>query len=75
MKKQSYTVIYEADLEDGGFVATVPALPGCLSQGDTLEEAERNITEAIELYLEVLQDDNLPAPVEHIWQGRVEVAV
>jgi predicted RNase H-like HicB family nuclease len=38
--------------EEGGFTATVPALPGCISQGDTREEALANIREAIELYEE-----------------------
>ncbi|MBE7558378.1 type II toxin-antitoxin system HicB family antitoxin [bacterium] len=38
--------------EDGGFTVFVPALPGCLSEGDTREEALANIREAIELYLE-----------------------
>jgi len=75
MKKRSYTVIYEADPE-GGFVASVPALPGCYSQGDNLEDTKKNIIEAIELYLETLQDENLAPPVEkNILQGRVEVAV
>ena len=75
MKKLSYTVIYEADPE-GGFVASVPALPGCYSQGDSLKDAKKNITEAIGLYLETLQNDNEALPVEHnISQGRVEVAV
>ena len=75
MKKRSYTVIYEADPE-GGFVASVPALPGCYSQGDNLEDTKKNIIEAIELYLETLQDENLAPPVEKsILQGKVEVAV
>lgn len=39
-------MIYEEDPE-GGFVVSVPVLPGCYSQGDTLEEAEKNITEAM----------------------------
>jgi len=38
--------------EDGGYTVTVPALPGCISEGDTVEEAMRNIREAVELYLE-----------------------
>jgi len=42
--------------EDGGYTALVPALPGCISEGDTLEEALRNIREAVELYLEPLED-------------------
>jgi len=47
--------------EDGGFTAVVPALPGCISEGDTREEALRNIREAIELYLEPVEDDVLPS--------------
>jgi predicted RNase H-like HicB family nuclease len=39
--------------EDGGYWAEVPALPGCFSQGDTLEELQENIKEAIEGYLSV----------------------
>ena len=46
-----YTVILQQE-SDGGFVATVPALPGCVSQGDTRGEALTNIQEAIEVYLE-----------------------
>ena len=43
--------------EEGGFTASAPSLPGCISEGDTREEALRNIREAIELYLEPV--DNL----------------
>ena len=46
-----YTVVLERE-EDGGYVASVPALPGCVSQGDRRAEALANIQEAIELYLE-----------------------
>ena len=46
---QYYAVFQEED--DGGFSVWVPSLPGCCSQGDTLEEATNNIREAIELYL------------------------
>ena len=51
--KRTYHVIIEQD-EDGGFIGKVPELPGCLSQGDTLDELMINIREAIELCLEVL---------------------
>lgn len=47
----SYTVILQQE-SDGGFVATVPALPGCVSQGDTRAEAMANIREAIAVYIE-----------------------
>ncbi|WP_309493613.1 type II toxin-antitoxin system HicB family antitoxin [Candidatus Hecatella orcuttiae] len=49
------TVIVED--ETGGYVAFVPALPGCHTQGDTLGELMRNIKEAIELYLETLAEE------------------
>ena len=45
------TVVLEAQKE-GGFTVYVPSLPGCISQGETKEEALKNIKEAIELYLE-----------------------
>ena len=43
--------------DEGGFTAIVPALPGCISEGDTFEDAMQNIREAIELYLEPIEDD------------------
>jgi predicted RNase H-like HicB family nuclease len=43
--------------DEGGFTAYVPSLPGCISEGETREEAFRNIREAIELYLEPVDDD------------------
>ena len=42
--------------EDGGYTALVPSLPGCISEGDTREEALANIREAIELYLEPVEE-------------------
>ena len=43
--------------DEGGFTALIPSLPGCISEGDTVEDALRNIEEAIELYLEPVEDD------------------
>ncbi len=43
--------------EDGGYTVYVPSLPGCVSEVDTIEEALANIREAIELYLEPVEDD------------------
>ncbi len=43
--------------DEGGYTATVPSLPGCISEGDTREKALENIKEAIELYLEPVDDD------------------
>jgi predicted RNase H-like HicB family nuclease len=58
-----YTVILEQEA-DGGHVVSVPALPGCVSQGDTRVEALANIREAIELYLEDCRDAGDPVPAE-----------
>jgi predicted RNase H-like HicB family nuclease len=48
-------VVFEPS-DEGGFTVYVPALPGCVSEGDTLEEARTNIREAIELYLEPIEE-------------------
>jgi antitoxin HicB len=50
-KIQPYMAFFEEE-EDGGYSVSVPALPGCFSQGDTFEEAKKNIEEAIRLYLD-----------------------
>jgi predicted RNase H-like HicB family nuclease len=74
-KTYSFSVYYEG-AKEGGFVAIVPALPGCHTQGETLEEAERNIRESIELYLESLAAHGEPLPEERkSFQGRVSVPV
>ena len=71
----SFSVIYEAAPE-GGYVAYVPALPGCYTQGETLEEAEENVKEAISVYLESLLAHKEPLPVEkRVLQGKVEVKI
>ena len=51
-----FQVVLEEDLEDGGYVVHCPALKGCWSQGDTIEEALGNIKEAIAGYLKTLND-------------------
>lgn len=56
-------VIYPG--EDGYYVAEVPSLPGCISQGESREAALANIKEAIEIYIAALREDNLAVPDEH----------
>ena len=58
-----YTVVLERE-EDGGYVASVPALPGCVSQGESRGEALANIREAIELYVEDCREAGDPVPTE-----------
>ena len=73
-KVLSYSVFYEQ--AEGGYVAFVPSLPGCHTQGETLEETERNVREAVALYLESLIAHGEPVPEEgSSFQGRVTVPV
>lgn len=58
-----YTVLLEREA-DGGYVVSVPALPGCISQGDTRDEALANIREAIALYIEDCRVAGDPVPTE-----------
>ncbi len=58
-----YTVIIEKGIESG-FVAKVPALRGCVSQGKTRADAMKNVKEAVETYVESLLADGLPVPTE-----------
>jgi len=58
-----YTIILTQGNE-GGFVARVPALPGCVSQGRTRRETIRNVKEAVSVYIEALVEDGFPVPRE-----------
>jgi predicted RNase H-like HicB family nuclease len=54
-----YTEVILEPSDDGGFTLFVPSLPGCISEGDTREEALKNIRDAIELYLGPVDEDHL----------------
>lgn len=69
---REYAVIYEQGETNWG--AIVPDLPGCVSIGDTLEQVQENIKEAIALYLEVLQERGEPIPEPKHRIGNVVVA-
>ncbi len=74
----TYAVVFEPDLEAGGYVVTCPALPGLVTEGDTLEEARAMAADAIHAYLESLREDGLPLPASDVTGGeslRVPVAV
>ena len=68
-----YRVLIEQD-EDGVYVVEVPALPGCISQGQTREEAVESIKEAIAAYIESLEAHDEPIPPS-ITEELVEVRV
>lgn len=72
MNQLRYTGLIEKN-EDDGYTVTVPSLPGCISEGDTWDEAIENITEAIEGYLEVLDGLHKPIPVEVTVQTHKEI--
>ena len=58
-----YTVVFEPD-EKGGYVVYVPSLPGCVTEGDTFEQAVAMVKDAIRGYLEVLKEENQEIPIE-----------
>ena len=78
MEKRTYTVNIEP-CEEGGFWAYVPALPGCFTQGETLDEVVRMAKEAIEGFVEVLAEKGMPIPVEEHhprpWKLNIQVPV
>ena len=64
MKILNYTVVMTPD-ESGGYVVTCPALPGLVTEGDTLEEAREMAEDEILGYLESLRKDGEPIPADH----------
>lgn len=62
-KVLQYTVVFEP-AEEGGYVVSVPALPGCATQGETIKEATKMIKDAIGGYLFSLNKHNEPIPIE-----------
>jgi len=75
MKILNYTVIMTPD-ETGGYVVTCPALPGLVTEGDTLEEARAMAADAILCYVESLIEDGEPVPTDNpiVEEVTVEVA-
>lgn len=73
--KYSFTMLFEP-AEEGGYVVTCPALPGLVTEGDTMEEARRMAEDALRLYLETLIEDGVPIPSDRIPIAQpIEVAV
>ncbi len=64
MGQRQYTIILHPEPEEGGYSVTVPALPGCVTQGETVEEAIGMAREAIALHLEGRIAEGLPVPEE-----------
>lgn len=73
--RQRFTIIIEAS-EEGGYHTWCPSVPGCRSQGETLEEAKRNIVEAIQCHLESLLKEGARPPRElEEFVGSVEISI
>ena len=62
MSEYTYTIILEPDPEEGGYTVTVPVLPGCVTQGETIEEAIVMAKDAIRLFIETLIAEGQPVP-------------
>ena len=70
-----FTVIFH-QAEEGGYWAEVPALPGCYSQGESIEETVKNIREAIEAHIEALKEEGQEIPEEGEFViGKIKVAI
>jgi len=75
-KVYQYTAVFEPD-KRGGFTVTIPSLPGCISEGDTFEEALKNIQEAAGLYIEVIgkKRGGLPEEEKGIMIAPIQIKV
>ncbi len=71
---QKFNVVIEPG-EDGWFVVTVPGLPGCITQGKTIDEATENAREAIEAYLEASPNNQIPLRASQVCVREVLVHV
>lgn len=60
-REYTYTAVFEP-AEEGGYVVTFPALPGCATQGETLDEARAMAADALRGYLEILLEEGRPLP-------------
>ena len=71
----TYTIVLDPDLDEGGYTVTVPALPGCITEGETVDECVANAQEAIQLYLAELTASGKPIPEEREQPKLVTVTV
>ena len=75
MNEYKYTIILDPDPEEGGYTVTVPSLPGCVTQGETIEEAITMAKDAIRLYIETLLENGESVPEEHEHPQAVVISV
>ena len=70
----TYSIVLDPDAE-AGYTVTVPALPGCVTQGETVDDCVANAREAIELYLDTLASTGQPIPEEREHPQLLQVTV
>ncbi len=75
MQERHYTILLHPDTEGGGYWVTMPSLPGCVTQGDTIEEAIRMAREAITLHIEGLMEDGKDIPEDDIGTQAITISV
>ncbi len=73
-KVLKYTAVFEPE-DVGGYSVTIPALPGCISEGENFEEALKNIKEAAELYLDDLKESEIPREEKPIVVSPIQVTI
>ena len=71
----TYTILLDPDPDGGGYTVTVPALPGCVTEGKTMVECIQNAEETIRLYLDDLRNSGEPVPEEKVVPQAITVTV
>jgi len=72
---RTHTIVLDPDPDAGGYTVTVPVLPGCITQGETVEQCRDRAEEAIAVHLEGLRHDSEPIPDERDYPQILTVAV
>ena len=75
MSQVEYTVVLEPNEDEPGYTATVPALPGCISSGENLDEALGNIKDAIQLWITMARKKDEPVPKDFTVVSKVTIGV
>jgi predicted RNase H-like HicB family nuclease len=75
VQEYRYTIILHPDPDEGGYTVTVPALPGVVTQGETLEEAIAMAKDAIRLHVAALRADGEPVPEEREHPQAITISV
>ncbi len=75
MSKYRYTIVLYPEPEEGGYSVLIPALPGCVTQGETVQECIERAREAIELCIEGLIEDGEEIPTEDAPLGMITISV